>query len=142
MTSKRFWLGNGSMTADETDSYDVIKNRMASECTRIVPHHVYRNFTRIPRQMSSCKRRAKRMGSHRTQPAASLKNQLQELSDITEETFNALYLPENISACNECQRRSDSDVGSFYCVTVDPDYTPTQTILHFFPEHVFRTFMA
>ena len=41
--------------------------------------------------------------------------------DITEEPVNALYLPEHISAAATSAKGDlNSDVGSFYCITIDP----------------------
>jgi hypothetical protein len=102
----------------------VIKNRVASDCTRIVPLDDYRNFTRIEAD-EQLKRRAKRMGLTPHTASSVFENIRfhKDYRDVSEEPFNTLYLPENISAvATSAKGDLDSDGGSFYCISVNSDY--------------------
>ncbi|MGI9458383.1 MAG: hypothetical protein ACR2NF_00150, partial [Pirellulales bacterium] len=115
------WLNDSEY---ESRLLRVINNRVASDCTRIVQHDDYRNFTRIEAD-EQLRRRAKRMGLT-PNTASSVFEKIcyhKNYKDVSEETFNALYLPENISAvATSAKGDLDSNGGSFYCITVNSDY--------------------
>ena len=101
-----------------------IQNRRASECTRVVLHSAYKNFTRIDTD-EQLQRRARRMGltPHNASSVFEKIRYHKDYRDVSEEPFNALYIPENISAAATSAKGDlNSDVGSFYCVTIDPDH--------------------